>query len=66
MAKNLNERKLRPSTVILVVIFAIIAVLLMIPLYALLLGTFKGGAELFVSGLNLNPTPEKLHLNAWK
>ena len=66
MANENNGRKLRLSTVVLVVIFAIIAVLLMIPLYALLLGTFKGGAELFVSGLNLNPTPEKLHLNAWK
>ena len=66
MAKRNNGRKLRLSTVMLVVFFAIIAVLLMIPLYALLLGTFKGGAELFVSGLNLNPTPEKLHLNAWK
>ena len=65
MAAEKNVRKLRPSTVILVVIFAIIAVLLMIPLYALVLGTFKGGAELFVSGLNLNPTPEKLHLRAW-
>ena len=66
MAKRKNNGKLRLSTVMLVVFFAIIAVLLMIPLYALLLGTFKGGAELFVSGLNLNPTPEKLHLNAWK
>ena len=66
MAKRNNGRKLRLSTVVLVVFFAIIAVLLMIPLYALVLGTFKGGAELFVSGLNLNPTPEKLHLNAWK
>ena len=65
MAAEKNVRKLRPSTVILVVIFAIIAILLMIPLYALVLGTFKGGAELFVSGLNLNPTPEKLHLRAW-
>ena len=65
MATEKRERKLRPSTVILVVIFAIIAILLMIPLYALVLGTFKGGAELFVSGLNLNPTPEKLHLRAW-
>ncbi len=66
MAKENNGRKLRISSVVLVVMFAIIAVLLMIPLYALLLGTFKGGAELFVSGLNLNPTPEKLHLNAWR
>ena len=66
MAKENNARKLRLSTVVLVVVFVVIAFLLVIPLYALVLGTFKGGAELFVSGLNLNPTPEKLHLNAWK
>ena len=66
MAKELSSRKVRPSTVILVVIFTILAFLIIVPLYALLLGTFKGGAELFVSGLNLNPTPEKLHLKAWK
>jgi len=66
MAKENNGRKLRLSTVVLVAMFGVMALLLMIPLYALLLGTFKGGAELFVSGLNLNPTPEKLHLNAWK
>ena len=66
MAKENASRKTRPSTVILVVIFCILAFLIIVPLYALLLGTFKGGAELFVSGLNLNPTPEKLHLKAWK
>ena len=65
MAKEKLSRKTRPSTVILVVIFCILAFLIIVPLYALLLGTFKGGAELFVSGLNLNPTPEKLHLKAW-
>ena len=57
MAKEIKERKVRPSSVVLVVLFSIMAVLLIIPLYALVLGTFKGGAELFVSGLNLNPTP---------
>ncbi len=50
----------------MVAFFAVLAILIIIPLYALLLGTFKGGAELFVSGLNLNPTWDKLHLRAWK
>ena len=36
----------------LMLFFAVMAILILIPLYALLLGTFKGGAELFVSGLN--------------
>jgi arabinosaccharide transport system permease protein len=30
------------------------------------LGTFKGGAELFVSGLNLNLDFSKLHTRAWR
>ncbi len=50
----------------MLVFFIILAVVIIIPLYALLLGTFKGGAELFVSGLNLSLQPEKLHLKAWK
>ena len=66
MAKENARRKVPVSTIVLVVIFTLLAFLIIVPLYALLLGTFKGGAELFVSGLNLNPTPEKLHLNAWK
>ena len=66
MEKNIGGRKIRLSTIILVAIFVVLAFLIIVPLYALLLGTFKGGAELFVSGLNLNPTPEKLHLNAWR
>ena len=54
------------SRIAMSIFFLILSILFIIPLYALLLGTFKGGAELFVSGLNLNPTPEKLHLKAWR
>ena len=54
------------STVLLVAFFTVLAILIIIPLWALLLGTFKGGAELFISGLNLSIQPEKLHLKAWK
>lgn len=43
------------SRIFLMAFFGILALLILIPLYALLLGTFKGGAELFVSGLNLDP-----------
>ena len=50
----------------MVLFFIVLAILIIIPLYALVLGTFKGGAELFVSGLNLDPTWEKLHLNSWR
>ena len=46
--------------------FIILCILFMIPLYALVLGTFKGGAELFVSGLNLNLNFSQLHTKAWR
>lgn len=53
-------------TILMILFFTAMAVLTLIPIYALLLGTFKGGAELFVSGLNLDIIPEKLHLRAWQ
>ena len=61
---GLNRHPL--STAVLVVFFTLLSVVILVPLYALVLGTFKGGAELFVSGLNLSMIPEKLHLNAWR
>ena len=64
---NTKENKSPLLTkVLLTVFFIILCILFLIPLYALLLGTFKGGAELFVSGLNLNPSFELLHTKAWK
>ena len=66
MKKEKEGRRFSVSTVIVVALFALLAFLIIVPLYALLLGTFKGGAELFVSGLNLNPTWDKLHLKAWR
>ena len=66
MKKEKERGRISVATVIIVALFALLAFLIIVPLYALLLGTFKGGAELFVSGLNLNPTWDKLHLNSWR
>jgi len=52
--------------VLMTVFFIILCILFLIPLYALVLGTFKGGAELFVSGLNLNLNFSQLHTRAWR
>ena len=52
--------------VLMTVFFIILCILFLIPLYALVLGTFKGGAELFGSGLNLNLDFSKLHTRAWR
>ena len=63
----MNEKKANPvGGILLTVFFIFLCILFMIPLYALVLGTFKGGAGLFVSGLNLNPTFELLHTKAWR
>lgn len=63
-------KKYHPLHIALVVLrtifFVIMSLLILIPLYALVLGTFKGGAELFVSGLNLDPTSSELHIRAWR
>ena len=52
--------------VLMTLFFIMLCILFMIPLYALVLGTFKGGAELFVSGLNLNLNFSQLHTKAWR
>ena len=63
----MNKETSNPMAKVLMgIFFIILCILFLIPLYALLLGTFKGGAELFVSGLNLNPTLELLHTKAWR
>ena len=63
----MNKKMSNPvAKVLLGIFFVILCILFLIPLYALLLGTFKGGAELFVSGLNLNLNFSQLHTKAWR
>ncbi|MEG0050246.1 MAG: carbohydrate ABC transporter permease [Clostridia bacterium] len=65
--KAVEKRKSNPvASVLMMLFFAVLALLILIPLYALLLGSFKGGAELFISGLNLDPSFDKLHTLAWR
>ncbi len=54
------------ARIALVAFFSVLSVFVLIPLYALVLGTFKGGAQLFISGLNLTFDPGKLHTLAWR
>ena len=64
-----KDSKLKYNTVarvLLVIFFTLLSVVILIPLYALVLGTFKGGSQLFISGLNLSIDPSKLHLLAWR
>lgn len=54
------------ARVLLILFFAALAILILIPLWAILLGTFKGGRELFISGLNLRIEPDKMNLLSWR
>ena len=51
---------------LLLLFFTILAILIMIPLFAILLGTFKGGPELWRNGLNLRLEFEKWSLASWR
>ena len=50
----------------LILFFTALAVLIMIPLFAMVLGTFKGGAELWKNGLNLRLEFEKWSIKPWR
>jgi arabinosaccharide transport system permease protein len=50
----------------LILFFTGLAILIMIPLFAMVLGTFKGGAELWKNGLNLRLEFEKWSIKPWR
>lgn len=50
----------------LLLFFSCLALLILIPLWAVILGSFKGGAELWRNGLNLRLEPEKWSLASWR
>lgn len=51
---------------VLLLFFTFLAVLILIPLWAVLLGSFKGGAEMWRNGLNLRLEPGKWSLASWR
>ena len=54
------------ARVLLILFFAALAALIIIPFFAIALGTFKGGPELWRNGLNLRLEFEKWSLNSWR
>jgi len=50
----------------LLLFFTGLAILILIPLVAMVLGTFKGGAELWKNGLNLRPEFYKWSIKPWR
>ncbi len=67
LAKSKGKLGYNPvARVVLLLFFTLLALLILIPLWAILLGSFKGGNELFINGLNLRLEPYKLNLLSWK
>lgn len=54
------------ARVCLLIFFTILAILIIIPLFAIALGSFKGGPEMWRNGLNLRLEFEKWSLDSWK
>ena len=50
----------------LLIFFTVLAILILIPLFVIALGTLKGGAELWRNGLNLRLEIEKWSLASWR
>lgn len=62
-----TKREYSPiARVVLLLFFTGLAAIILIPLVAMVLGTFKGGTELWISGLNLKPEFEKWSLDSWR
>ncbi|MDL2206802.1 carbohydrate ABC transporter permease [Eubacteriales bacterium OttesenSCG-928-N13] len=62
-----SKRDYSPAArIFLLLFFTALAILVMIPLIAMVLGTFKGGAEMWRSGLNLKPEFQMWSLDYWR
>jgi len=67
IAKRKSKLQYSPTArVLLILFFTALAVLICIPFFAIVLGTFKGGPELWRSGLNLRLEFEKWSLLSWR
>jgi arabinosaccharide transport system permease protein len=51
---------------LLLIFFCGLAAFILVPILAMVLGTFKGGAEMWRNGLNLRPEFEKWSLDSWR
>lgn len=52
MGKHMKTKN-RLSTVLLILLFTVLAILIIIPIYTILLASFKPGGDLLQYGLNL-------------
>lgn len=66
MGKTGKRTKDRTFSILMVLFFAALAVMILVPIWAIFLGSFKDGTELLRNGLNLNLEFEKMNLDNWK
>ena len=64
MSKKTGQvRKNRVSTIVMIVFFAILALLILIPIYSVFIASFKPGGDLLQYGLNLGIDWERMSLD---
>ena len=62
-----QKRKNKITTICMVFFFSVLAILIIIPVYAIFIASFKPGNDLLQYGLNLNLDWEKMTLDmVWK
>lgn len=66
MAGTGKKRKEKIYSVCMVVFFTILSVLMLIPIWAIFIGSFEDGTELLRNGLNLKIDFSKMNLDNWK
>lgn len=66
MAGTGKKQKEKVYSICMVVFFIIISVLILIPIWAIFIGSFKDGTELLRNGLNLKIEFDKMNLDNWK
>ena len=66
MGKTGRRKKEKIFSVLMFLFFVILAILILIPIWAIFIGSFKDGTELLRNGLNLKLEFEKMNLDNWK
>lgn len=66
MGKAGRQKKERVFSVLMFLFFVILMIIILLPIWAIFIGSFKDGTELLRNGLNLKIELDKMNLDNWK
>lgn len=66
MGKAGRQKKERIFSALMFLFFVILMIIILIPIWAIFIGSFKDGTELLRNGLNLKIEPGNMNLDNWK